>query len=422
MRSLFLLAILLFKQPAAAQVEKLAVNAGFIIRHVNVIPITKDTLLKNQIVIITNNTVVWIGPDNSNNSKLKTKAKVIDGTNKFLMPGMADMHAHFPPYKDLKNYFTLNLLAGVTSIRSMRGDLEHLKIKVDNALPQLHLYLSSPPITKDLSIDKKTADSIVVVSKSSGFNFLKVLSIKDSASFLNLADACRSYQFTFCGHGLSNISMETLLKSGYNSIEHLTGYAENLKKGESYVGELIKLTAKNKVYNCATEDYFEIGYNMQDISTLKKRNGLQYMHDSIIARWDKEITEDQAKIGEKKLKEQRDYYTKYRLAKNKILVSLTKSSAPLLIGPDAGGAYAVPGFAIQEEMKHHANAGLTNYQVLRMATINAAMYMNKENSGSVEKGKEANLILLGANPLSDLNNLNSIEGVLSIQAIKQYRS
>ncbi|MDF2453956.1 MAG: amidohydrolase, partial [Bacteroidota bacterium] len=165
-----------------------------------------------------------------------------------------------------------------------------------------------------------------------------------------------------------------------------------------------------------------IGYNMQDISTLKKRNGLQYIPDSIIARWDKEITEDQAKIGEKKLKEQRDYYTKYRLAKNKILVSLTKSSAPLLIGPDAGGAYAVPGFAIQEEMKHHANAGLTNYQVLRMATINAAMYMNKENSGSVEKGKEANLILLGANPLSDLNNLNSIEGVLSIQAIKQYRS
>ena len=150
---------------------------------------------------------------------------------------------------------------------------------------------------------------------------------------------------------------------------------------------------------------------MQDISSLKKRNGLQYMPDSTIARWDKEITKDQAEIGEKKLKEQREHYTKYRLVKNKILVSLTKNGAPLLIGPDAGGAYAVPGFAIQEEMKHHANAGLTNYQVLCLATINAARYMNNGNSGFVEKGKEANLILLGANPLLDLNNLNSVEGV-----------
>lgn len=412
MRFAILLLIICVLQQSFSQTASSGASTNYIIRNINVIPITKDTILKNQMVIITGNKITLITDDNGKAFQPVERYTFIEGKDKYLMPGMADMHAHFPEYNELKNYFTLNLLAGVTTMRSMRGDEKHLNIKKDENLPQLNLYLSSPPITKDLTIDKKTADSIVTISKNGGFTFLKVLSIKDSLSFINLAAACKSYSFSFCGHGLSNISMPLLLKSGYNSIEHLTGYAENLKKGEAYVENLIKLTAKNKVYNCATEDYFELGYNMQSVSDLKKRNGLQYIADTTIAKWDKEINEDQAKMGEVKLKEQRDYYTQIRATKNKILIQLVKKGASLLIGPDAGGAYAVPGFAIQEEMKHYANAGLSNYQVLCAATINAATYMNQlKKWGTVEVNKDANLILLNANPLLDLNNLNSVEGV-----------
>ncbi|MES2514911.1 MAG: amidohydrolase family protein [Bacteroidota bacterium] len=385
---------------------------NYIIRNVNIIPIDKDTLIKNQLVNITGGKITLITDDNDKAFKPNDRFIIIDGRDKYLMPGMADMHAHFPEYSELKKYLTLNLLAGVTTMRSMRGNEKHLNITKDKNLPQLNLYLSSPPITKELFIDKKRADSIVTVSKSSGFMFLKVLSVKDSISFVNLAEACKKYDFPFCGHGLSNISMPLLLKSGYNSIEHLTGYAEGLKKSEAYVESLIKLTAKNQVYNCATEDYFEIGYNMQSVTELKKRNGLNYIPDTTIARWDKEIVEDQSKIGEVKLEEQRSYYAKARATKNKILKSLVKNGAFLLIGPDAGGVYAVPGFAIQEEMKHHVNAGLSNYQVLCAATINAAKYMNQSDKwGTVTVNKNANLVLLNANPLLDLSNLNSVEGV-----------
>jgi hypothetical protein len=392
--------------------QSAAASYNYIIRNVNIIPIDKDTLIKNQLVNITGGKITLITDDNDKAFQPNNRFIIIDGRDKYLMPGLADMHAHFPEYGELKKYLTLNLLAGVTTMRSMRGNEKHLNIKKDKNLPQLNLYLSSPPITKDLAIDKQRADSIVSVSKEKGFMFLKVLSIKDSISFINLSDACKKYDFSFCGHGLSNISMPLLLKSGYSSIEHLTGYAENLKKSEAYVESLIKLTAKNKVYNCATEDYFEIGYNMRSLTELKKRHGLQYIADSTIARWDKEIMGDQSKIGEVKLDEQRAYYTKARATKNKILKSLMKNGAFLLMGADAGGVYAVPGFALQEEMKHHANAGLTNYQVLSAATINAARYVNQSDTwGTVTVNKDANLILLNSNPLTDLDNLNSVEGV-----------
>ncbi|MBK6985533.1 MAG: hypothetical protein IPH32_12610 [Bacteroidetes bacterium] len=246
MRFTTLLLSLYIFQSYFAQTNNANTTHNYILRNVNVIPINKDTVIANQMVVITNNTITVITNDNEKDFIPNETFTIIKCKDKFLIPGLADMHAHFPQYNELKNYLTLNLLAGVTTIRSMRGDEKHLNIKKDKKLPQLNLYLSSPPITKALTIDKKAADSIVTVSKANGFMFLKVLSIKDSLSFINLAAACKTYNFPFCGHGLSNISMSLLLKSGYNSIEHLTGYAENLKKGEAFVENLIELTAKIK--------------------------------------------------------------------------------------------------------------------------------------------------------------------------------
>jgi hypothetical protein len=310
MKLKYLFFLVLVIQEIHSQTNDPQQSYNYILRNVNVIPISKDTILKNQMVVITGNKITLITNDNDKGFMPNDRFIILDCKGKYLMPGLADMHAHFPEYTELKTYFTLNLLAGVTTIRSMRGDEKHLNIKKDANLPQLNLLLSSPPVTRSLNIDKRVADSIVTKSKENDFAFLKVLSLKDSLSFVNLAAACKKNDFPFCGHGLTNISMPLLLNSGYKSIEHLTGYAENLKKSEDYVEKLIKLTAKNNVYNCATEDYFELGYNMQPLSELKKRHGLQYISDTTIAKWDKEINEDQAKMGDAKLKEQRAAYTK----------------------------------------------------------------------------------------------------------------
>src|SRR4051812_18704261 len=88
-------------------------NADVIIRHVNVIPMTSEQVLPDQVVCITGGKISYIGKDKFQ-STLLTKAKVIDGKKQYLMPGMADMHCHLPQENMLQRFCALNLAAGVT--------------------------------------------------------------------------------------------------------------------------------------------------------------------------------------------------------------------------------------------------------------------------------------------------------------------
>jgi imidazolonepropionase-like amidohydrolase len=101
----------------------------------------------------------------------------------------------------------------------------------------------------------------------------------------------------------------------------------------------------------------------------------------------------------------------------KILLTLIKelhdAGVPLLVGSDAFGAL-VPGFAQHQEMELFVKAGLTPYEALRAATVNAAKYLGEDaNAGTIEVGKRADFILLGANPLSNIKNAAEVRGVFT---------
>ena len=76
-------------------------------------------------------------------------------------------------------------------------------------------------------------------------------------------------------------------------------------------------------------------------------------------------------------------------------------------------AFNVPGFAMAEEMKLYKRAELSNYQILKAATLNAAIYLKEDGAwGTVEKGKKANLLLLNANPLENIENVSNVMGTV----------
>jgi imidazolonepropionase-like amidohydrolase len=97
--------------------------------------------------------------------------------------------------------------------------------------------------------------------------------------------------------------------------------------------------------------------------------------------------------------------------REKLLRALNERSARILLGTDSPQLFNVPGFSVFAELEAMARAGVTPYQVLRSATQNAGVYLH-QSVGTVSAGSRADLILLNANPLADLNNVKSQAGVM----------
>jgi imidazolonepropionase-like amidohydrolase len=103
----------------------------------------------------------------------------------------------------------------------------------------------------------------------------------------------------------------------------------------------------------------------------------------------------------KTIKDQHDFHLK-------IVKNLHEAGTTIICGTDAGIGITIPGFSIHQELAFYKEAGLSNYEVLKTATINASKtHSIMNNMGTIEVGKVANLILVDNNPLIDLSALQA---------------
>ena len=398
---------------------QLSKGQNLIITNVNVIPIEgKETLLKNQTVIIKDGKIESITPFKPEQTKDKTKT-VIDGTGKYLMPGMADMHVHFPNEKEmpLQQFFKYNLAAGVTTLRSMRGEPRHLTLRdsVTKKLilaPDLYISISLPD---DSAITDKDLEKFVKQTKKEGWDFIKYLSGLTPTLFYTTALISKESGLKFAGH-VYNQDLQTAIKANQASVEHYQAILKEYRKDSLHFPDVMNELKKRDIYVCPTLSFYYIWGMQFDPDALKARNGMQYVSPQLESKWEKDYN---------------DYYTKYSTPEKseermkivarvkqslydfgKLLKLLSDNNVKLLLSPDES-AFNVPGFAMAEEMKLYQKAGLSNHAILKIVTYNAANFFNKENEwGSVTKNKKANLILLDKNPLDDIDNIKTINTVI----------
>jgi adenine deaminase len=96
-----------------------------------------------------------------------------------------------------------------------------------------------------------------------------------------------------------------------------------------------------------------------------------------------------------------------------MLRALHQAGAGILLGTDAAQAYHISGFSIHEELALLVEAGLSSYEAIEAGTRNAAEAMGRSNEfGTIEEGKRADLILLDANPLDNVGNIQERVGVM----------
>ena len=404
--------IILFVVLAITQTLFSQTTYDLVFKNANIISMESDNVLLNQNIAILNGKIVVI--ENAKKSKLKAK-KTIDLKGKYIMPSLADAHVHLPETEEeLQRMFDLNLINGVTKLRSMRGDWKHKEWQnkfntINSIYPKI--YLSAPPISRNLEASTAQLEEFVKAVKDNNYGFIKILSIKNQEIFTQLDSLCKKYDVPLGGHfprlAMGNsLNEDIFFNSNYKSIEHLGGLVGEPNLFESRI-QAIK---KNDIYICPTLLWYSTGSGQYSYEQLEKLPGMEFVSKETMQEWIEKTKIYREKIGEQAYKDEVAKELKDLQEKYQVIARLQKEGIKMLLSPDASSKYMMTGCNMINEMELLKNANLSNFEILQMATVNFATF-HKEYNGVIKVDKPADFIILDQNPLEDLQTLRNVKGV-----------
>jgi len=404
-KSIFVTLLVLFTQTLFSQTKD-----EIIIKDANIISMKNEKQVSLKSVLIKNGKIIQI--DDYVKIKKSKTAKIIDAKGKYVMPGLADMHVHLPSAGKIDTLLLTNLAAGITHIRVMNNEEAQLQTKarlakdVGIASPKMHYSFL---VTKDMKFTAKQFDSLAKDVKQKGYDFIKLFSIADEAAFANLMSSANKNKIMVCGHFPGAVSIDKVINSGFKSIEHLGGYDK--LKDSTLLTAAIKLSKEKGMYNCPTLDYDVMAAYQSFPDDYKNRLVFSFAPKKLLDTWEIEYKKGvEENGGADKILEFKNKYNP--LFKNKLSIAkkLADANCNLLMGSDPGSPFQMAGFNVYEEMLLWAKAGISNYQILRSATIVPAQFFGQEKKwGSIEVGKDADVIILEKNPLENILNIGTVE-------------
>jgi len=370
---------------------------------------------KDQTVIVRDGTIVRVGARRF--VEVPRGAVVIDGRNRYLMPGLTDMHAHLPAAHDAlstDDYLFLEVACGVTTVRAMRGDAVQLALRKRIAAGETfgpNLLVSSPYLTDDKDFTLQKAEPLLAGYERDGYDFVKLLGGIGPDIYEGVIAAASRHRLAVMGHVPKAVGLERAIEAGQRDVEHIDPLLQALHEHPADVDRLIRRMAEKKVATCPDVYWYVVRFHQRELpELLTTTRGLQYIPAKLLVEWKEELATnaaDPAKTAASK--------AKYRgeIASYLTLLKTMNDAGVTLLVSAGDGAFIVPGFGIQEELRLFEQAGLSRADVLRAATSNAALSAGQEHSwGTLSEGKRADLVLLKANPLDDLRNLDAIDGVM----------
>jgi hypothetical protein len=343
-------------------------------------------------------------------------ARVIDGRGKFLIPGLWDMHVHLG--NATEGALPMLVASGVTGVRDMgspsfetlrRWRVEALAGErvaprivaagpiLDGGVPDSNRW-----IVHNEAEGRRAVDSLA----QAGVDFIKVHEHLDRETYFAIADEANKVGLPLAGHVPVNpdgngfaVSGIEASNAGQKSLEHMFGIPF---PDDDSIPEVVATLKKNGTWVDPTLRLFWNRVHFRELAAQKDPR-LTHIAPALKQFWDGQISQWSAanpKFPEMLLQ--------FRLTGFK---TLHNANIPLLAGTDLGFAYVFPG-DLWKELAYLVEAGLSPLESLRTATINPARYLNREKElGSVEQGKFADLVLLDANPLDDIRNLQLVNGV-----------
>ena len=397
---------------------------------VNVVPLDSERVLAGQTVLTQGGTILAVGPQAS--TAVPAGARVIDGRGKYLLPGLADMHAHIAGEEDLMLY----LSRGITTVRNMWGAPIHLAYRervrkgelVGPSIVTAGPIVDGDPPAHDGSLVIRTeddADRAVALHVKMGYDFVKAYSRLSLPAYLRLVTAAKRAGLPVAGHVPRAVGLPGIIDAREDAVEHLTGFLEALQAEYSPVrGKFDRASEAKKidfvdearlpalagamhdhgVWSCPTLSVLhEMGPGEAQLRF--QRPETKYVAPLFLSLWQpgKEPSPETVARGERT-----------NALNDRITLALRDAGARLLVGTDTGNPFIVPGFSVHEELGRLVHAGLTPYQALRAATRDAAEFLGRASEvGVVAPGQRADLLLVTGNPLVDIARTGHIAGVMA---------
>jgi imidazolonepropionase-like amidohydrolase len=383
---------------------------------VRVIPGDSDQLLEDQTVVIEGDRITQVGP--VNDIRIPPGAVSIAAQGKYLMPGIAEMHGHIPPPTDphVERVLLLYVANGVTTVRGMLGFPNQLALRERVNRGELDgpaLYLAGPSFSGSSINSTEQAEQRARQQKAEGWDLLKVHPGLTREEFDALARTAREIQMPFAGHVPAEVGLLHALSSGLQTIDHLDGYIEHLGEDQTAVSDealrdLAIRTREAGAWVVPTMVLWETLLGVHELETMNRYDGLKYMPRQQVESW-------AAAHRQRSAAADFDRAQSRRVAENRkrLLRAMNEEDVKILFGTDSPQQFSVPGYSIYREFKAMTDSGMTPAEVIRTATANVGSYFSgKDKFGLIQPGMRADLILLDANPLADLQNIRNRSGVM----------
>ena len=401
---------------------------------VGVIPMTGAGLLPDRTVIVRDGRIVAVGL--RADTEPGPGDRIIDARGLYLMPGLAEMHAHIPraggrglPDGYREDVLSLWVAHGIVLVRGMLGHPSHLELRAAverGAVLGPRIITSGPSFNGRSVSSPEQARRMARRQAAAGYDLLKMHPGLQPAELAAIAETAAELGMPFGGHVSAAVGLAATLDSGQGTIEHLDGYLEAMvphldgvpdaartffglglprHADRSRMAGLVAHTLRSGAAVVPTETLLEnAAQARRDLSVLMRRPQNVWLPPQLLDNYGRQL--------QRFARLDFDPEALERLRKE-LLLALHGGGVPVLLGADAPQIMNVPGASTHRELASYVAAGLSPREALATGTTNVAAHLGEVGRmGQIVPGAEGSLILLRANPLDDIDNSRSIEGVL----------
>ena len=421
--------------------------AGLAITGVRVVTMENEEIRADQTVLIEHGHVLRIGP--SARVRVPEHFEVIEGHDDYLAPGLADMHAHVTNTAELDLYLAngitfLRVMWGAPVVLELRDAVESGSIRGPRIYTSGPIIDGEPPIQygTDQVVTEDDARQVVRAQKESEYDFLKVYSNLSPAAFDAIASEAKDSGVAFAGHVPDAVPLAHAVESGMASMEHLFGLADATvadparKIGRRYQPGYAEFAAKIGRGELDSDEVFDrkkleevaevIGASgtwtvptlaLLDAHALSEQQRqrhwqsvqMQFVPPGLRNFWRTvELMLSSSAVG---YAEGQQRLFELDLTRIKVL---HEAGAGLLAGTDALNPFVYQGSSMVRELELFVQAGLSPFEAIKTATVNAAEFLGQVGEmGVVREGARADLVLLDSNPLENVGAYRDIEGVIA---------